>query len=155
MRSVQLSNSFLVLTAARDSDVDADTTMDVDESDSTTTINLVIRDFVTEIIELVPAVPKLDKLTGLLRENVYDREADANDEDEDEERPVSGGPLFSFSVLLTRNPPAKNKRRRFTYGQVRGLVQASDVELERGLREQRILEINGQSPLNICWWTFL
>lgn len=51
----------------------------------------VIRDTISELIELVPAVPKLERLAGLLRKNAYRaEEEDGSDEDEDtQQRPVS------------------------------------------------------------------
>ncbi|KAG8936796.1 hypothetical protein FRC03_007606 [Tulasnella sp. 419] len=117
IRSVAQSNSILVVTAAKDS-----------PEQST---NLIIQDQLSEIMELVPIVPKLSRLTGLLRECAYKEDEDQDDEDEtmeDEE----GRPT---------------KKRRFTYEQVRGLVQASDAELERGLREHHILELDGSLRL--------
>ncbi|KAG9050750.1 hypothetical protein FS837_002694 [Tulasnella sp. UAMH 9824] len=112
LRTVQISNSLLVVTGE---DVPSGSFKDH-----------VIRDTISELVELVPAVPKLERLTGLLKKNKYRTEdEDGSDEDpmESQERPA--------------------KRRRFTYNQVRGLVQASDVELERGLREKRVLQMDG------------
>ncbi|KAG9014540.1 hypothetical protein FRB95_007221 [Tulasnella sp. JGI-2019a] len=110
LRSVQMSNSYLVLTGSNKAEDDHG--------------KLILRDQVNEIIELVPVVPKLDRLTALLRGNSYKLDGD-NDEDEDTEddRP--------------------RKRRRFSYAQVRGLVQASDKELDRGLRDKHILSVDG------------
>lgn len=70
-RSVQLSNSHLILTGDDDG-------------------ALLLRDQVNEVIELMPVVPKLDRLTSLLRENVYTLDGD-DEEDEamDDDRPVS------------------------------------------------------------------
>ncbi|KAG8864458.1 hypothetical protein FRB96_004961 [Tulasnella sp. 330] len=111
LRSVQMSNSYLILTGSNDAEDDHG--------------KLILRDQVNEIIELVPVVPKLDRLTTLLRDNGYKLDAEAGDEDEDmeDERP--------------------KKRQRFTYDQVRGLIQASDAELDRGLREKHILSVDG------------
>ncbi|KAJ7754230.1 sister chromatid cohesion protein Dcc1 [Mycena maculata] len=79
--------------------------------------SVVIRDQVNEILELTPAVPKLHKLASLLRGHEYDDVADS------EEQPVDAGGL--------------------SYADARAAIQASDAELARGLRTQRILDIGG------------
>lgn len=112
LRTVQLSNSFLVVTG--------------EDAHSASSEDHIIRDTISELIELVPAVPKLERLGGLLKKNKY-RADDEDGSDED--------------TMEAQQRPAK--RRRFTYNQVRGLVQASDVELERGLREKRVLQMDG------------
>ena len=61
MRSVVLSNTVLVVTSPADNG-----------PSSFSEETVVISDQVKEIIELVPAVPKLHKLTSLLRGRVYD-----------------------------------------------------------------------------------
>ncbi|KIO30690.1 hypothetical protein M407DRAFT_68864 [Tulasnella calospora MUT 4182] len=110
LRTVQLSNSFLVVTG--------------EDAHSASSEDHIIRDTISELIELVPAVPKLERLGGLLKKNKY-RADDEDGSDED--------------TMEAQQRP----RRRFTYNQVRGLVQASDVELERGLREKRVLQMDG------------
>jgi sister chromatid cohesion protein DCC1 len=65
MRSVNLSNSILVVTSPED---------DFPEE------TVVIQDQVNEIIELAPAVPKLQKLTSLLRGREYDDNEEAMEE---------------------------------------------------------------------------
>lgn len=68
LRSVVLSNSVLV------------TTGPVDASASTEpSKNVVIRDTVHEVLELVPSLPRLQKLNSLLRGQEYD---EGHDEDE-------------------------------------------------------------------------
>lgn len=65
-----------------------------DESDeSGTTEKLVIRDEISQLIELVPTVPKLQRLETMLRGCEYDegheRDDEGSEEDEGDERPVS------------------------------------------------------------------
>ncbi|KAG8919857.1 hypothetical protein FRC01_001066 [Tulasnella sp. 417] len=112
LRTVQLSNSFLVVTG--------------EDAPSGSSKDHIIRDTISELVELVPAVPKLERLTGLLKKNKYRAEEEDGSDDD---------------AMETQERPAK--RRRFTYNQVRGLVQASDAELERGLREKRVLQMDG------------
>ncbi|KAJ6485139.1 sister chromatid cohesion protein Dcc1 [Mycena vitilis] len=102
IRSVVLSNSILVVTPQPDSS-DEDT--------------VVIRDQVNEILELTPTVPKLHKLSALLKGQQYDDVHDSEDHD----------PAFEG----------------LTYAVARAAIQASDLELARGLRVQRILDIHG------------
>ncbi|KAI9572170.1 sister chromatid cohesion protein Dcc1 [Boletus coccyginus] len=99
LRSVVLSNTVLVLTPSR---TDPDGTVHV-------------RDQLHEVLELVPSVPKLHKLSVLLRGMEYDK----GDEDRRATLP------------------------RYTYEQARGEIQASDSELRLGLKERRILVLDG------------
>ncbi|EMD37633.1 hypothetical protein CERSUDRAFT_154374 [Gelatoporia subvermispora B] len=112
VRSVVLSNSMVVVTPAPASETgDAN-------------VSVEIRDQISEVLELLPTVPKLHKLESLLRGHEYD-EGDIDDMyDEDEGRPT--------------------KRRRYTYEDISNNMQASEDELMRGLRERRILTLNGE-----------
>ncbi|KAF9055404.1 hypothetical protein BDZ89DRAFT_18952 [Hymenopellis radicata] len=107
MRTVNLSNSVLVVTPPDAS------SMDLDDD------KLVIRDQVNEIIELTPSVPKLHKLVSLLKGSEYDETSVEEDEDD-------------------------SNRTRILYDSIRETIQASDAELERGLRDKRILNIHGE-----------
>lgn len=113
MRTVGLSNSVLVVTPPQDA-----------FASKFTDNGVVIRDQLNEIIELAPIVPKLHKLSTLLRGREYDEE---HDED------ASSTPSF-------------------TYQDARELIQASDAELNKGLRERRILHINGDlRPISLTY----
>ncbi|KAJ7180177.1 sister chromatid cohesion protein Dcc1 [Mycena crocata] len=102
IRSVVLSNSILVVTPQQGTDM------------------VVIRDQVNEILELTPAVPKLHKLSSLLRGREYD------DVHDSEEQRTSDGP------------------GGLTYAAAQAAIQASDAELANGLRQRRILDIHGE-----------
>ncbi|KAG6378176.1 sister chromatid cohesion protein Dcc1 [Boletus reticuloceps] len=99
LRSVVLSNTVLVLTPSR---TDPDGTVHV-------------RDQLHDVLELVPSVPKLHKLSVLLRGMEYDE----GDED-----------------LRTTLP-------KYSYEQARAEIQASESELRVGLRERRVLVLDG------------
>ncbi|KAF8195807.1 sister chromatid cohesion protein Dcc1, partial [Mycena galopus ATCC 62051] len=103
IRSVVLSNTILVVTPPAESGTDT----------------VVIRDQVNEILELTPAVPKLHKISALLRGREYD---DVHDSEDHQPSPEPGC---------------------LTYTAARATIQASDAELARGLRQQRILDIHG------------
>ncbi|KAG1802728.1 sister chromatid cohesion protein Dcc1 [Suillus plorans] len=100
VRSVVLSNSVLVVTPSR--------------SDPDGTVH--IRDQLHEILELVPVVPKLHKLSILLRDMEYDE----GDEDKQATMP------------------------KYSYEQARSEIQASEAEFVLGLKERRILVLEGQ-----------
>ncbi|KIK37167.1 hypothetical protein CY34DRAFT_26114 [Suillus luteus UH-Slu-Lm8-n1] len=100
VRSVVLSNTVLVVTPSR--------------SDPDGTVH--IRDQLHEILELVPVVPKLHKLSILLRDMEYDE----GDEDRQATMP------------------------KYSYDQARSEIQASEAEFSRGLKDRRILILEGQ-----------
>ncbi|KAI0666542.1 sister chromatid cohesion protein Dcc1 [Trametes maxima] len=116
VRSVVLSNKMLVVTRDPadnpEEDVDEDTTV-------------AIRDQLTEILELVPSVPRLHKLNAFLR----GREYDEGHEDEDS---------------MSEDEEGGKKKLKFTYEDARATIQASDAELDRGLRDRRILILKGE-----------
>ncbi|PFH52789.1 hypothetical protein AMATHDRAFT_139314 [Amanita thiersii Skay4041] len=102
LRSVVLSNTILIVTPSPD--------------DESTSVD--IRDQVTNILELAPCVPKLQKLDSLLKGRVYDEGCiDVDDQ-------VVGN--------------------KVTYDDARSSVQASDSELALALENRRILMINGE-----------
>lgn len=69
VRSVVLSNSMLVIVPPKDTELDGGRSDD-----------LVIRDQLHEILELVPSLPKMQKLGGLLRGREYDEGREEEDE---------------------------------------------------------------------------
>ncbi|KAF8205052.1 sister chromatid cohesion protein Dcc1 [Pholiota molesta] len=109
MRSIGLSNTILVVTPVQD-----------DYASNFANDALAIRDQVSEIMELIPAVPKMHKLTGLLRERQYD---DSSEDDIYEE---------------------DGTQIHYTYDDARAEIQASDAELDKGLKDRRILIINNE-----------
>ena len=78
LRSVVLSNSVLVITAATSSN----------DGPSTECVDVVIQDQLSEIMELVPSIPKLHKLGGLLKGMEYDDSLEEM-QGEGDQRPVS------------------------------------------------------------------
>ncbi|KAH8093963.1 sister chromatid cohesion protein Dcc1 [Cristinia sonorae] len=124
LRSVVLSNSVLVVTRSEDADL-------MDSSDT-----VVIRDTLHEVLEPVVSVPKLQVLNGLLRGRVYDEGHEDVDEDVEMEEDDRRG-----SQSQTDGRPTR--KRKFTYDDARETLQASQVELDRGLRERRVLIIDG------------
>ncbi|KAI0779946.1 sister chromatid cohesion protein Dcc1 [Fomes fomentarius] len=119
VRSVVLSNSVLVVTPEGGA-------AECEEDDGFAE-EVFIRDELNEIIELVPSVPRLHKLKSILRGNEYDEgHEDEDDMDSDDE-----------------SEPGSTKQHRCTYEEARSTIQASDAELDRGLRERRVLILNG------------
>lgn len=80
IRSVVLSNSVLVVTPP--------SYAKSGQSSSGNSSDIVIRDEIHEVLELVPCVPRLQKLSSLLEGREYD---EGHDEDEDEDQDMDGG----------------------------------------------------------------
>ncbi|KAJ3989711.1 sister chromatid cohesion protein Dcc1 [Lentinula detonsa] len=115
IRTVSLSNSILVVTSPPDPDVFP--------GDDNSLPNLVIHDQLSEILELTQAIPKLHKLNTLLKGKEYGEDEEDNENDMNVEQ-------------------AYDDPKNFTYADARAMIQASETELNRGLRERRILRIN-------------
>ncbi len=135
LRSVVLSNSVLVVTPPP-----AGSTTNSSNED------IVIRDQLHEVLELMPCLPKLQKLNGLLRGREYDEgqeETEGLEDGMEDDRPVSR----QRQVMMNHHKDwshAKVKRPKFTYEDAREILQASDNELSRGLKEKRVLTLNGE-----------
>lgn len=85
MRSIGLSNTLLVVTPVPD-----------DCASQFADDAVVIRDQLNEIIELTPSVPKLHKLSRVLKDRQYDESFEEDDEDDS----VVGFPAKkNYSVL--------------------------------------------------------
>lgn len=90
IRSVVLSNSVLVVTPPA---------VDSSGEDAARTDDIVIRDQVHEVLELVPSLPKLQKLAGLLRGREYEERRDEDEmEIEDVDRPVRTSFIYVISL---------------------------------------------------------
>ncbi|KZO98809.1 hypothetical protein CALVIDRAFT_561751 [Calocera viscosa TUFC12733] len=109
LRAVLVSNAFLIVQP----------TPSNAEGGGENNTTLEIKGQVKDIIEVHKAVPKLDRLNGLMRGTEWNGE----DEDMDDR---------------------SAKRRRYTYEQVSGVVQASRDELEEGLRDAHVLHVGGE-----------
>jgi sister chromatid cohesion protein DCC1 len=125
MRSIGLSNTILVVTPFPDN---CSTEFAEDA--------VVIRDQLNEVIELIPAVAKLQKLSVLIRDRLYD---EGNEEEVEEHNGVVCAP---FHILITRSLTSFPQQVRFTYDEAKSEIQASDAELDKGLKDRRILIIN-------------
>ena len=143
VRSVVLSNTMGVVTADPTPREEAD---EVEDDDACQEV--FIRDQLHEIIELVPCVPRLHKLNSLLRGQEYD------EGHEDEDMNMSGGendafggvvivhdPIHKYKELNIRTQPRKG--RGLTYDDARMTIQASESELQKGLRDRRVLVLDG------------
>ena len=87
LRSVVLSNSVLVVTPPPAEGSRED---------------VVIRDTIHEVLELVPTLPRLQKLSGMLRGREYDEGHDEDEDMDEENAPRSVGTfgLFRFVILI-------------------------------------------------------
>jgi len=106
IRSVMLSNSVLVVSPRSDVDGSED--------------QVVIRDSLNELLELVPTVPKLHRMNVLLKGHEWE---EGHEEDGSE----------SFSTA---------KRKRFTLDEARMELQASEQQLAQVLEQKHVLIID-------------
>lgn len=86
---------------------------------------LEIRDIAHEVFECVPQAANLERIRVVLRESAW--------------KGLGSSP----------DPRGKKRKRdevrRWTRAQLESVVQASEGELERGLRERNVVEIDGMS----------
>jgi sister chromatid cohesion protein DCC1 len=122
LKAVLVSNSLLIVQPCA--------VEDLDENNPTLQISGQVKD----IIEVQKAVPKLERINGLMRGSEWDGE----DEDMDEPAVRDYGLLQRVSYLHIQS-----KRRRYTYEQVSGVIQASDEELSSGLKDAHVLHVGG------------
>ena len=127
------------------------------EEDEEPVQEVFIRDQLSEVIELVPSVPRLHKLNSLLRGREYDEGHEDEDmvSDDDDDDTVGGTEIESRRDE-DADPRAQQqeKRPKFTYEDARSIIQASDAELDKGLRERRVLILNGQPGVAWITWDF-
>ncbi|KAH9924475.1 uncharacterized protein B0H18DRAFT_1119996 [Fomitopsis serialis] len=89
-----------------------------DEASYSTSVE--VRNQLNEILELVPSVPRLHKLHVLLRGKEYDEGQEGDDD------------------------MHMDESEKFTYEEARATLQASDTELDQGLKKRRVLILNGE-----------
>lgn len=118
LRSVSVSNSLLVCRAP------------VREGKG---LELEIRDTSHEIIELVPQPPDVERIRSVLRASAW--------------RGL-GHPLPGAAGKKRKRADGveeQNVGRRYTLEQLRSVVQASEAELGKALKERNVVEIDGES----------
>ncbi|KAH9914022.1 sister chromatid cohesion protein Dcc1 [Fomitopsis serialis] len=115
-RSIVLSISVTVATAGIGEDTSTD--------EPSYLTGTKVRDQLNEILELVPSVPRLHKLDVLLRGKEYDEGQEGDDDMYMDEFEVG--------------------KRKFTYEEAMATLQASDIELDQGLKKRRVLILNGE-----------
>ncbi len=126
LRAVSQSNSLLLCSI----DTDGISSAASLEPESSVSV-LRLRSNVTDTLELSPVVPRLDRLVGLLKASQYQGE-------EEEER---------------RATKAARPVRKYTPKQLRSIVQASPAELDAGLIQHHIIEMDGYMRHISPTWT--
>jgi sister chromatid cohesion protein DCC1 len=124
IRSVQNSNSLLLCQASTSSST----------SGSNKGKKVEVQTTLHQTLELEPTIPKLEKISDLLRGQEWIPEDDV----EEERQPkVTRSSLFYVCVSQRR------KTRRYTFEDVIDLVPASDAQIENALKGKRVLIIDG------------
>ncbi|CAO1623886.1 unnamed protein product [Parajaminaea phylloscopi] len=106
LREISQSNSLLLCSIDEVQQKDA-------ESDGKAM--LVVRSNTSSIFELSPAVPRLERITSLLQDSMFEG----------------------------RDAEAKKSQRRYTPREVRSVVQASDAELQEGYDARHVVLLDG------------
>ncbi|WWC62793.1 uncharacterized protein I303_105390 [Kwoniella dejecticola CBS 10117] len=129
LRTVGISNSILVCRTPSSSAANLDS---IAESRSDTVKpTLQIRDTCHEILECVPISPNLERIRTILKESAW-----------------KGINSSSASLGKRKRGDAKEKKvKRWTRDQLNSVIQASDEELERGLRDRNVIEVDGKMLL--------
>ncbi|KIR32228.1 sister chromatid cohesion protein DCC1 [Cryptococcus deuterogattii MMRL2647] len=89
---------------------------------------LQIRDICHQVLECVPVAPNLERIRTVLRASAWEG---------------MGGGLGKRK----REDDDGRKVKRWTKEQLRSVVQASDAELEQGLKERNVIEVDGRMLL--------
>ena len=133
IRSVTLSNSVLLVSPSPH----------IDGIEN----QVVIQDSLKELLELVPAVPKLHRLNGLLKEHVWE-EGHEDEEDENLRAVSTRDRSHTHTAARLREIIlfSKAKRKRFTLEDAQVELQASEQEIARALKDKHVLTIDGEVP---------
>jgi sister chromatid cohesion protein DCC1 len=133
LRTVTVSNSLLVCR-------DPETTSSPSDSDAgPSRPTLEIRDICHAILEPLPHAPNLERIRTILRPSAWKG--------------------LGEDAALEKGRGKKRRRaeggeddevRRYTRAQLESVIQASDAELEKGLRERNVVEVEGRSTLTSC-----
>ena len=108
---------------------------------------VVSQDSLNELLELVPAVPKLHRINVLLKEHEWEEGHEDGDDNDESYRAVSTGDR-SYTPQWRGLLFSKAKRKRVTLENAQVELQASEQEIAQALKDKQILTIDGESPLN-------
>ncbi|OWZ73922.1 hypothetical protein AYX14_00647 [Cryptococcus neoformans] len=123
LRTVGISNSLLVCLPP--SPDDPSYTFSIDEEDRPT---LQIRDICHQVLECVPVAPNLERIRTVLKASAWEG-------------------IGSGLGKRKREDEDGRKVKRWTKEQLRSVVQASEAELEQGLKERNVIEVDGRMLL--------
>ena len=103
--------------------------------------HLFLSEGIHEIMEIVPTVPKLDRLRGTLRGSEYGEEEWENEmqEEETNEQVRIQCPV----ITMIDNFLIAQEQRRYTRAELAHIIQASDHEFSKALKDNHILELEG------------
>lgn len=125
-----ISNSLLVCLPP--SPDDPSYTFTIDEEDRPT---LQIRDICHQVLECVPVAPNLERIRTVLKASAWEG-------------------MGSGLGKRKREDGDGRKVKRWTKEQLRSVVQASEAELEQGLKERNVIEVDGEFDFHKLRLTF-
>jgi sister chromatid cohesion protein DCC1 len=123
LRTITLSNSLLICRTPESSSSAATTAATLNENGKRGRDQLEIRGIEHQVLECVPQAADLERIRRLLRESQW----------EGLELGLSGG----------EGRKQAKRGRKWTKAQLESVVQASPAELDRGLRERNVIEVDG------------
>ncbi|OXG11038.1 sister chromatid cohesion protein DCC1 [Cryptococcus neoformans Tu401-1] len=123
LRTVGISNSLLVCLPP--SPDDPSYTFTIGEENRPT---LQIRDICHQVLECVPVAPNLERIRTVLKASAWEG-------------------MGSGLGKRKREDGDGRKVKRWTKEQLRSVVQASEAELEQGLKERNVIEVDGRMLL--------
>ncbi|WVQ85058.1 hypothetical protein IAT38_007222 [Cryptococcus sp. DSM 104549] len=133
LRTVGISNSLLVCRTPSSMTAQSPEESD-DDDDEPLRPTLQIRDVCHQILECVPVAPNLERIRGILRDSAWEGIGESSLGKRKREGECKAG-------------GKKGKDKKWTREQLRSVVQASEAELEKGLRERNVVEVDGRMLL--------
>ncbi|WWD18653.1 hypothetical protein CI109_103106 [Kwoniella shandongensis] len=128
LRTVGISNSLLVCRTPSSSSLKTPTTSSSSLASSSSS-TLEVRDTCHQILECVPIAPNLERIRTVLKDSAWQG-------------------LGSGAGALGKRKRANGKKeKRWTRAMLGSVIQASEGELERGLKERCVVEVDGRMLL--------
>jgi len=96
------------------------------------------------ILECVPQAADLERIRRLLRESQWEGMGGEPDERASKRRKLGDGAVGAGLGDGSGRGSASGQAKRWTKAQLASVVQASQDELDRGLNERNVIEVDGE-----------
>ncbi|WVF69001.1 hypothetical protein IAT40_003775 [Kwoniella sp. CBS 6097] len=142
LRTVGISNSLLVCRTPKQSTTVTPATANGESSSSSSPSNrptLELRDTCHQILECVPIAANLERIRTILRDSAWEGLGSEHSSLGKRKRAH-----IASDEKGTAKGKGKGKGRTWTREQLASVIQASEAELERGLKERNVVEVEGR-----------